>query len=159
MACARHYNPIRTFAYSMVQDEQQEHMRLWFNPKNNNIDGFCCKVIIGCAGQEAFNLHSKDTVNDSTYLLLSSLAEQSLRKANIIKALAINLNLARPEKPPGSFVSPSSECKSLSGMCISEGSFAEHILFIAHGVCGIAICLCWSAVYVVHNLLLVKRLG
>lgn len=59
-----------------------------------------------CAGQEAFSLHSKDTVNDSTYLLLSSLAVQSLRKANIIKALAINLNLARPEKPPGSFVSP-----------------------------------------------------
>ena len=57
------------------------------------------------AGQEAFNLHSKDTVNDSTYLLLSSLAMQSLRKANIIKALALNLNLARPEKPPGSFVS------------------------------------------------------
>lgn len=61
------------------------------------------------AGQEAFNLHSKDTVNDSTYLLLSSLAVQSLKKANIIKALAINLNLARPEKPPGSFVSPFSE--------------------------------------------------
>ncbi|KAL3161982.1 hypothetical protein ABBQ38_009060 [Trebouxia sp. C0009 RCD-2024] len=55
------------------------------------------------AGQEAFNLHSRDTVNDSTYLLLSSLAVQSLRKANIIKALALNLNLARPEKPPGSF--------------------------------------------------------
>lgn len=55
-------------------------------------------------GQEAFNVHSKDTVNESTYLLLSSLAVESLRKANIIKALAINLNLARPDKDPGSFV-------------------------------------------------------
>ena len=60
-----------------------------------------------CTGQEAFELHSKDTVNDSTYLLLSSLATESLRKANIIKALAINLNLARPDKDPGSFVSAS----------------------------------------------------
>ena len=51
-------------------------------------------------------MHSKDTVNDSTYLLLSSLAVESFRKANIIKALAINFNLARPDKDPGSFVSP-----------------------------------------------------
>lgn len=56
------------------------------------------------SGQEAFELHSKDTVNDSTYLLLSNLSTEALRKANIIKALAINLHLARPDKDPGSFV-------------------------------------------------------
>ncbi|KAL0052476.1 hypothetical protein WJX82_002806 [Trebouxia sp. C0006] len=55
------------------------------------------------AGQEAFELHSKDTVNDATYLLLSSLSVEALRKANIIKALAMNLHLARPDKDPGSF--------------------------------------------------------
>ena len=60
----------------------------------------CC-----CAGQEAFELHSKDMINDSTYLLLSSLSVQTLRTANIIKALAINFHLARPDKDPGSFVS------------------------------------------------------
>ena len=81
-----------------------------------------CQPVLS-AGQEAFNLHSKDTVNDSTYLLLSSLAVQSLRKANIIKALAINLNLACPEKPPGSFVNPFSEhtfpnaCAFLKAQC------------------------------------------
>ena len=48
-------------------------------------------------------------MNDSTYLLLSSLAVESLRKANLIKALAINLNLARPDKDPGFFLS-SSRC-------------------------------------------------
>ncbi len=60
------------------------------------------------AGQEAFELHSKDTVNDATYLLLSSLSVEALRKANIIKALAMNLHLARPDKDPGSFVSTKS---------------------------------------------------
>lgn len=60
-------------------------------------------------GQEAFDLHSKDTVNDSTYLLLNSLSPQATRTANIIKAMAINFKLARPDKDPGSFVR--SQCK------------------------------------------------
>lgn len=92
------------------------------------------------AGQEAFDLHSKDTVNDSTYLLLSSLAVQSLRKANIIKALAINLNLARPEKPPGSFVSPSSKHTFAMRPHSSELSAAT----------------CFMNLNVVQNLLLVR---
>ena len=55
------------------------------------------------AGQEAFDLHNKDTVNDSTYLLLSSLWVEALRKANITKTLAVNLHLVHPNKDPGIF--------------------------------------------------------
>ena len=66
------------------------------------------------AGQEAFDLHSKDTVNDSTYLLLSNLSVEALRKANLIKALAVNLHLARPDKDPGTFVSC---CVTLAPSC------------------------------------------
>ena len=65
----------------------------------------CTRCRLPCTGQEAFELHSKDTVNDSTYLLLNSLSAQATRAANIIKAVAINFKLARPDKDPGSFVS------------------------------------------------------
>lgn len=91
------------------------------------------------AGQEAFELHSKDTVNDATYLLLSSLSVEALRKANIIKALAMNLHLARPDKDPGSFVSTKSAC-----LCIFLlGNSLQLLVSNAHHLsagCGIY---CW----------------
>lgn len=71
----------------------------------NDTPNLCPQCTLPCTGQEAFELHSKDTVNDSTYLLLNSLSAQATRAANIIKAVAINFKLARPDKDPGSFVS------------------------------------------------------
>ncbi len=91
------------------------------------------------AGQEAFELHSKDTVNDATYLLLSSLSVEALRKANIIKALAMNLHLARPDKDPGSFVSS----KSVWLCIVSLGTLLQFLMSSAHCLSAGRGVFCW----------------